>query len=184
MNLLARATHTWKQAGWPPRLGLILTFASFFLLYPGVTEPIMTIKATINMFGLKSTIFAETRSILETVYSLQDAGYASVGFMVITFSVIIPVSKGLLIVWAWLSPARWRWQLIAMVSKWSMADVFVVAILVAFFTAQATAELQSNLHSGFYWFTGYCLVSIFSGQCLASYSQHQLNQTLTAKDHY
>ena len=182
MNPWLRAVNTWKQAKWLPRLGLILTFVSFFLLYPGVTEPIMTIKATINMFGLKSTIFAETRSILETVYSLQEAGYAGVGFMVVTFSVIIPVTKGLLIVWTWLSPTRWRWQLIAMVSKWSMADVFVVAILVAFFTAQATAELQSSLHSGFYWFTGYCLLSIFSGQCLASYSQQQLTQASDSKD--
>lgn len=169
-----RALNTWKQASWLPRLGLILTFFSFFLLYPGITEPIMTIKASINMFGFKNTIFAETRSILETVQSLREAGYAGVGFMVVTFSVIIPISKGLLIIWTWLSPARWRWQLIALVSKWSMADVFVVAILVAFFTAQATAELQSSLHQGFYWFTGYCLLSIFSGQCLASYSNQQM----------
>lgn len=177
------AIYTWKDARWLPRIGLILTIASFFLLYPGVTEPIMTIKASVNMFGFKSTIFEETRSILETVHSLRDAGYAAVGFMVITFSVIIPITKGLLITWAWLSPTAWRWKLIAQISKWSMADVFVVAILVAFFTAQATAELQSDLHSGFYWFTGYCLLSIFSGQCLASYSNQQItkqsNQQLT-----
>lgn len=169
-----RAAHTWQQASWLPRLGLVLTFFSFFLLYPGVTEPIMTIKASINMFGLKSTIFKETRSILETVQSLRDAGYAGVGFMVVTFSVIIPVTKGLIIIWAWLSPTAWRWKLITLISKWSMADVFVVAILVAFFTAQATAELQSSLHSGFYWFTGYCLLSILSGQFLASYNSQRL----------
>lgn len=183
MNPFKNAINTWKDASWLPRMGLILTIASFFLLYPGVTEPIMSIKASVNMFGFKSTIFEETRSILETVHSLRDAGYAAVGFMVVTFSVIIPVSKGLLITWAWLRPTAWRWKLIAHVSKWSMADVFVVAILVAFFTAQATAELHSDLHSGFYWFTGYCLLSIFSGQCLASYSNQQitkqLNQQLT-----
>jgi uncharacterized paraquat-inducible protein A len=170
------AASTWQQANWLPRIGLMLTAISFFFLYPGVTEPIMTIKASISMFGLKSTIFEETRSIWETVLSLKEAGYAGVGFMVVTFSVIIPVFKGLLIIWTWLSPARWRWQLISMVSKWSMADVFVVAIIVAFFTAQATAELQSQLHDGFYWFTAYCLLSIASGQCLASYANQQINQ--------
>lgn len=168
------AINTWKQANWLPRLGLILTFISFLFLYPGVTEPIMTIKATVNLFGLKSTIFEETRSIWQTVISLEEAGYAAVGFMVVTFSVVIPISKGLLIIWTWLSPARWRWQLISLISKWSMADVFVVAILVAFFTAKATAELQSSLHEGFYWFTSYCLLSIISGQCLASYANKQL----------
>jgi uncharacterized paraquat-inducible protein A len=180
INLIMRpwqlAASTWKQAEWLPRLGLMLTAISFFFLYPGVTEPIMTIKASISMFGLKSTIFEETRSIWQTVISLQEAGYASVGFMVVTFSVIIPITKGLLIIWTWISPARWRWQLISLVSKWSMADVFVVAILVAFFTAKATAELQSNLHDGFYWFTAYCLLSIASGQCLASYANQQLEQ--------
>jgi uncharacterized paraquat-inducible protein A len=168
------ATKTWQHANVLPRLGLILTVISFFFLYPGVTEPIMTIKASISRFGMKSTIFEETRSIWQTVISLEEAGYAAVGMMVVTFSVILPISKGLLIIWTWLSPARWRWQLISMVSKWSMADVFVVAILVAFFTAKATAELQSSLHDGFYWFTAYCLLSIISGQCLANYANQQL----------
>lgn len=175
MKPWALAASTWKQANWLPRLGLMLTAISFFFLYPGVTEPIMSIKASISMFGLNSTIFEETRSIWQTVHSLREAGYAAVGFMVVTFSVIIPVVKGLLIIWTWLSPTRWRWQLISMLSKWSMADVFVVAILVAFFTAQATAELQSSLHQGFYWFTGYCLLSIASGQCLACYANQQLD---------
>jgi paraquat-inducible protein A len=169
------ATASWQQANWLPRLGLMLTAISFFFLYPGVTEPIMTIKATINMFGLKSTIFEETRSIWQTVLSLKEAGYAEVGFMVVTFSIIIPVTKGILILWTWLSPTRWRWQLISMMSKWSMADVFVVAIFVAFFTSQATAELQAELHDGFYWFTAYCFISIISGQCLASHADQQLN---------
>jgi paraquat-inducible protein A len=170
------ASATWQNANWLPRIGLMLTAVSFFFLYPGVTEPIMTIKASVSLFGLKSTIFEETRSIWETVLSLEEAGYAAVGMMVVTFSVILPITKGLLIIWTWLSPARWRWQLISMVSKWSMADVFVVAILVAFFTAKATAELQSSLHDGFYWFTVYCLISIVSGQCLASYANQQRQQ--------
>lgn len=170
------ATASWQQANGLQRMGLMLTVLSFFFLYPGVTEPIMTIKASINMFGLKSTIFEETRSIWQTVLSLKEAGYAEVGFMVVTFSIIIPVTKGLLIIWTWLSPARWRWQLISVISKWSMADVFVVAILVAFFTAKATADLQSALHDGFYWFLAYCFLSIISGQCLAGYADQQLKK--------
>lgn len=163
------ALTTWRQSSLLPKIGLVLTAISFFLLYPGVTEPIMTLSATISMFGLKTTLFQETRSIWETVEYLHQAGYTEVGIMVVTFSVVIPVTKGLLILWAWLSPTPWRWKLIAGVSKWSMADVFVVAILVSFFTAKATAELQAILHEGFWWFTGYCLLSIISGQCLAQY---------------
>ena len=67
-----RASNTWQQANWLPRLGLILTVISFFFIYPGVTEPIMTIKATVNLFGLKSTIFEETRSIWHCRHDGRD----------------------------------------------------------------------------------------------------------------
>jgi len=167
---------TWQQATLLPRIGLILTAISFFLLYPGVTEPIMTLSASVSLFGLKSTLFEETRSIWETVETLHKAGYTEVGLMVVTFSVIIPVGKGLLILWTWLSPSPMRWKIISAISKWSMADVYVVAILVSFFTAKATAELEASLHDGFWWFTGYCLLSIISGQCLAQYKPEQQNR--------
>lgn len=171
--MTSSAVTLWQQTSLLPKAGLFLTIISFFMLYPGVTEPVMTLSASINVFGLKSTIFEETRSIWETVETLHKAGYTEVGLMVVTFSVIIPVAKGLLILWAWLSPTRWRWRLVSAMSKWSMADVLVVAILVSFFTAKATAELQADLHNGFYWFTGYCLLSIVSGQMLAT-AQHTL----------
>ncbi|MDF1764111.1 MAG: paraquat-inducible protein A, partial [Oleibacter sp.] len=66
-----------------------------------------------------------------------------------------------------LKPSPWRWRMVAMISKWSMVDVFVVAILVAFMTAKATAELQAELLPGFWWFLSFCLLSVLSGQLLA-----------------
>ena len=157
----------WQATPLSAKLGIVLTALSFFLLVPGVMQPIMTLSAKLNMFGLSTTLFEETRSIWQTVTSLADAGYPEVGFMVLTFSVIIPVVKGLWVIGTWFYPSPRRWQFIAMLSKWSMADVFVVAMMVSFFTAKATADLQAGLHSGFYWFSGYCIVSIISGQLLA-----------------
>ena len=57
-----------------------------------------------------------------------------------------------------------------------MADVFVVAILVAFFAADATAKVEATLNVGFYWFTGFCLLSVLSGQLLAHAGQQHINQ--------
>lgn len=148
------------------KAGFLLTLISYGLLVPGVTKAIMTISATMNMFGLKAEIFKETRSIWETVETLWKTDYAEVAIMIVTFSVVIPALKGLLILWTWFKPSELWWKIIAGVSKWSMADVFVVAILVAFFSAKATAELSAQLHEGFYWFTGYCILSIISGQML------------------
>ncbi|KZY96986.1 hypothetical protein A3746_22005, partial [Oleibacter sp. HI0075] len=156
-----------QQATWAQRLGLLLAIASYVVLWPGVTEPIMTIKASVNMFGLKAELFNETRSIWETVTSLNEQGYALVAFLIVTFSVVIPVLKGLTILFTWLWPSDLRWRIVAAISKWSMVDVFVVGILVAFLTAKATAEMQATLLDGFWWFLSFCILSIISGQLLA-----------------
>ena len=162
-----RLVNSLQQSTWAQRLGLLLAIASYVVLWPGVTEPIMTIKASVNMFGLKAELFNETRSIWETVTSLNDQGYALVAFLIVTFSVVIPVLKGLTILFTWLWPSDLRWRIVAAISKWSMVDVFVVGILVAFLTAKATAEIQATLLDGFWWFLSFCILSIISGQLLA-----------------
>lgn len=168
-----RLSNSWSVSTWAQRLGLLLAIASYIVLWPGVTEPIMTIKASVNMFGLKAELFNETRSIWETVTSLQEQGYALVAFLIVTFSVVIPVLKGITILFTWLWPSDLRWRIVGAISKWSMVDVFVVGILVAFLTAKATADMQATLQEGFWWFLGFCLLSIISGQLLA---QHRLNR--------
>ena len=162
-----RLVNSLQQATLAQRLGLLLAIASYVVLWPGVTEPIMTIKASVNMFGLKAELFNETRSIWETVTSLNEQGYALVAFLIVTFSVVIPVLKGLTILFTWLWPSDLRWRIVAAISKWSMVDVFVVGILVAFLTAKATAEMQATLLDGFWWFLSFCILSIISGQLLA-----------------
>jgi uncharacterized paraquat-inducible protein A len=162
-----RLVNSLQQATWAQRLGLLLAIASYVVLWPGVTEPIMTIKASVNMFGLKAELFNETRSIWETVTSLNEQGYALVAFLIVTFSVVIPVLKGVTILFTWLWPSDLRWRIVAAISKWSMVDVFVVGILVAFLTAKATAEMQATLLDGFWWFLSFCILSIISGQLLA-----------------
>ncbi|MEC8908566.1 MAG: paraquat-inducible protein A [Pseudomonadota bacterium] len=162
-----RLVNSLQQATWAQRLGLLLAIASYVVLWPGVTEPIMTIKASVNMFGLKAELFNETRSIWETVTSLNEQGYALVAFLIVTFSVVIPVLKGLTILFTWLWPSDLRWRIVAAISQWSMVDVFVVGILVAFLTAKATAEMQATLLDGFWWFLSFCILSIISGQLLA-----------------
>jgi len=53
-----------------------------------------------------------------------------------------------------------------------MADVFVVAIFVAYLAAngikenRALVDFNSQLGAGFYYFLGYCLISILATQLL------------------
>ncbi len=52
------------------------------------------------------------------------------------------------------------------VSKWSMADVFAMGVLVCFLAANGTATLTARLEVGFYFFLAYCLVSLLSVQVM------------------
>ena len=63
------------------------------------------------------------------------------------------------------------------IAKWSMADVFVVALFIAYLAAQASAAptqgpnaapallvFDARFGAGFYWFAAYCLFSLASQQ--------------------
>lgn len=121
-------------------------------------------------------VYHKTRSILGTVEALFDAGYYLVGFLIMLFSVIIPVLKGLLMLLAFVHGEhlfkRLGLKTASLISKWSMADVFVVAIIVAYLAFNATEHsediitLVATLGEGFYYFLTYCVLSILSAQLL------------------
>ncbi len=138
-----------------------------------------TISGMLNMFGLNELTgeieaHRKTRSILGTVRELFTSGHRVVGFLVMLFSVIIPTIKILLLLFGSFT-RRPGLQVMAFaitraISKWSMADVFVVAVIVAYLAANASRDmgelmrLHAQFESGFYFFLGYCLFSIASSQ--------------------
>ena len=121
-------------------------------------------------------VYQQRRSILGTVRELANNGHLLVAFLVILFSVIVPVLKGGLVVYGNVgtaTPTRERAARVASsLSKWSMADVFVIAIFIAFLAARATqnsselVRFDADFGDGFYFFLGYCLLSIASAQLL------------------
>ncbi len=135
-------------------------------------------KVLLNNLKVDGTLpaFDKTRSILGTVQDLLDSGNVLVAVLIVTFSVVIPVIKGLLTL-ATQFPISARlarpmtWMSDHM-SKWSMADVFVIAIFISLLAAKGVREdtglvnFDASLGSGFYFFLGYCLLSIVSAQIL------------------
>ncbi|MBX2881421.1 MAG: paraquat-inducible protein A [Granulosicoccus sp.] len=121
--------------------------------------------------------FDKTRSILGTVRDLFESGDILVAFLIMTFSVLIPVFKGFVTLITLLDINRVTRSKLgkfsAMISKWSMADVYVIAIFVAYLAANGIrestglVEFTSTLEIGFYYFLGYCLLSILASQILA-----------------
>ena len=148
------------------RVALFLILLSFGLLIPGLIKPLLTIDASIEFMGMKRELFTETRSIIQTVRSLHESGNEFVAGLILLFSIIVPFAKAtmLLVVLALKDQAKKMrlHRFIDSISKWSMADVFLVGVYVAFLSAKATDNLDAHIHEGFYYFTAYCLVSISS----------------------
>jgi len=127
--------------------------------------------------------YSKTRSIWGTVKELFRSGNGVVGFLVMLFSIVIPVTKILLmLLGAYFNESinsRKAFLISSVISKWSMADVFVIAIIVTFMAANATnmgglLNLEARFEYGFYFFLGYCIFSILSIQVITRKNKEQI----------
>lgn len=119
--------------------------------------------------------YRNSRSILGMAEELRAQGNAGVAALIVTFSVIIPVSKLLLQLLALLvggPPGARILALNSALGKWSMADVFVMAMLIAFMAGRASERvgdllvMHAELEPGFWYFLAYCLFAIAAGTVL------------------
>ena len=151
-------------------LALGLTAVSIGLLIPGLTQPVLTIVASINMLGVTQELFRQTQSVLQAVRTLHESGNDFVAGLILFFSITVPFLKALtlLIILLLRNPAS-RYRLYLMVrslSKWAMADTFAVGVFIAFLAARGTDNLDGIVGPGFYYFAAYCLVSNLAFQLL------------------
>ncbi len=169
--------------------------ACFALLLAGITLPMIDIEATISSFSfllvgesvqfVDQVLFFQSKSIGEVVVLLFERGelpLIGVACLIFAFSVFIPALK---LVYSVITLYRRRKPrsgfgnfLVFKSSKWSMADVMVVAIFMSYigFNGVINSELtqvknltgnvevfttnNSTLMIGFYLFTAYCLVGL------------------------
>lgn len=129
-------------------------------------------------------VYQQTRSIVGSVRQLYDVGSPIPATLILLFSVIVPLTKAALVAAAvFMRSAAMRVRTLAFVeaiAKWSMADVFAVALFIVFLAAQATQQapgapeaappllaFTAHFGPGFYWFAAYCLFSLASQQYTA-----------------
>ena len=62
--------------------------------------------------------------------------------------------------------------------KWAMADVFAVGILIAYLATSSEAAINAHLEPGYYYFVGYCLISLAAIQVMVPHSR-EVSQQLT-----
>jgi hypothetical protein len=128
--------------------------------------------------GKELEVYQQTRSILGSVKHLYEVGSNTAASLILLFSVVVPFFKALLVMWAVyrrdaLKRAR-TLRFVEIIAKWSMADVFAVAVIIAYLAARATqagggtttalVTFTATFGAGFYWFAAYCLFSLFTQQ--------------------
>jgi hypothetical protein len=141
--------------------------------------PQITASLQKNMAELE--VYEQTRSILGSVERLYEVGSPVPATLILLFSVIVPIGKAALVGWAmFMSNADLRrrtLRFVEIIAKWSMADVFVVALFIAYLAAKASAvptqgpnaapaliAFTASFGPGFYWFAAYCVFSLASQQ--------------------
>ena len=131
--------------------------------------------------GEEVQVYEQTRSIVGSVQRLYEVGSPVPATLILLFSVIVPLAKGALVAWAmFMRDGAWRQRtlrFVELIAKWSMADVFVVALFIAYLAAQASqtapgdpsagpplVAFTADFGPGFYWFAAYCLFSLATQQ--------------------
>ena len=174
------------------KLSILLTLLSIGLFFPGIFLPMLDLKlegeidATMAQMGM--TLIDKPSSIIQSVFDLWEQKLFLVAVVIFAFSVVVPIIKTLLVGTALLltnlQQADRIMAFVQAIGKWSMCDVFVVAILVTYLstgadpavsthtvtlfgmslTFTASFDLQSTLGPGFYYFLGYCMTSLLALQ--------------------
>lgn len=177
-------------------LGFAFNIIALGLFFPGILLTMfvfdMEMAANLNGSSLTSSLIDKELSIMATVKELWDDQRLLVAALIFAFSVCIPLLKTLLLCIAYFTKKHHVEKrligLVGAIGKWSMADVFVVAIFLAIMSTNyaETATTQqfsifgfkisldistqtlSAAGEGFYYFTAYCLLSLIGTQLAAS----------------
>jgi hypothetical protein len=127
-----------------------------------------------------TTVYEQKQTIVVTIRYLFEHGGYTAATLLLLFSVCVPLGKVLLFFIAIHARDSVQERLLGFINfigKWSMADVFVVAIYTAYLGARSSVGVGQPIHfeteygSGFYWFAAYCIVSLAAQQAAVSLLQ-------------
>jgi paraquat-inducible protein A len=158
------------RLGMSVRLGaVVLLLVALGLLFWGLTLPILKVS--------KFWIFGDTISIFSAIKSLYGADEIFLATVLLVFSILFPVGKNLvmlavLIKSAWIGRFSQRLlRVVAVLGKWSMLDVFIVAILVA--SVKLGILAHANVLSALYFFAASVLLTNLLSTCVDWYARRR-----------
>lgn len=132
----------------------IVSLATLVLFISSIFAPLFTLE--------KFYFFSNTVSLVSSLFTLLEKGEIFLFLIIFSFSIIFPLFKLLVILFIWNSPAgetvqkllKWIHHL----GKWSMLDVFVVALMLVSIKFDQVADMQ--VHYGLYLFLSAVLLTM------------------------
>jgi len=138
-----------------------LLIAAYILYIPANLLPVMTVIS----FGK-----GEADTILSGVKELIHAGMLPIALLVFFASIMVPVTKLLVLTYLLLSvqyKSRWRprertflYRITEVVGRWSMIDIFMISILIALVKLEAVATIEPG--AGAISFAAVVIITMFA----------------------
>lgn len=135
-----------------------LLMLAFMLLIVGIFAPLMSLH--------KFYIFNSTVSLVSAIWQLLLEHNFALFLIILLFSILLPFAKLIVLLRVWNGDFRTESRMhrvlhwISLYGKWSMLDVFVVAVLVVSVKLGSLATVV--IHYGFYAFAGSVLLSMLA----------------------
>ena len=142
-----------------------MIFLSITSLVVGWFSPILEITAYQDIPVLGNTIFQyESKSIVSALYKIMDKGQYAIAGIILLFTVVTPIIKTILLLilsfQKKLHLSAGKVKFLTHIGKWSMLDVFVVAVVVTYFSTKTNGQTDANLQIGIYYFSVYVILSM------------------------
>ncbi|WP_063370463.1 paraquat-inducible protein A [Sedimenticola thiotaurini] len=153
-------------------LGYAMLTVGVVALMVGLTTPILSVEVSKTLPVLGETVLQfQSKGILTTVSGLWEHGNRWLALLLLLFSVVLPLLKTG-VAWLTLFSRTHHLSLRGLhlshhLGKWSMADVFVVAILVAYFSSNAGGLTQAEVQAGLWFFAIYVVLSLLGSQLIS-----------------
>jgi hypothetical protein len=140
-------------------------WSAMLTLVLGLLTPILmvTIHKEVEYIG-DIVLSFESKGVVGSIVKLWENGDIVVALVILLFSVLIPIMK----VFALLFISVFKENKFAhhivkffkMIGKWSMVDVFVVAVFLVYLTANKGDVSRAEVEVGLYFFLAYVIVSM------------------------
>lgn len=150
-----------------------LIWAGWISLCLGVFLPILNMKKGVWIFEIEDSTF----SLISGIWTMLTEGHFVLGVIVFVFSIIVPIIKIGTISLLWnnkLSDNEGHAMLLILsfISKWSMLDVFVVAVIVVVSKLSSYADAEAKI--GIYVFGIHVLLTMILSKVFYHYDSERL----------